>query len=101
MGPLYCMPCRKISLTYFLFCWETKPLGLILAMALLLNVKIISLTVFKSSSGTIDAPLNKRNRLGETALMTVIIYGHLEIVELLVQLPGWHRIDYAAENKNG
>jgi len=57
--------------------------------------------VFKSSSGTIDAPLNKKNRLGETALMTAIIYGHLEIVELLAKLPGWHGIDYAAENKNG
>merc|ERR1711892_782684 len=45
--------------------------------------------------------LNKKNRLGETALMTAIIYGHLEIVELLAKLPGWHGIDYAVENKNG
>merc|ERR1711892_863 len=34
--------------------------------------------------------LNKKNCLGGTALMTAIIYGHLEIVELLAKLPGLH-----------
>merc|ERR1719317_720049 len=39
--------------------------------------------------------LNKQNILGETALMTTVAYGHTEILELLVSLPG---IDFSLRN---
>jgi len=42
--------------------------------------------------------LNKKNEFGETALMTAVVYGHLEIVEILAKLPG---IDFEAINDDG
>jgi len=42
--------------------------------------------------------LNYQNTLGETALMTAVAYGHTEILELLVRLPG---VDFSLKNMEG
>ena len=42
--------------------------------------------------------LNNQNKLGETALMTAVAYGHTEILQLLVSLPG---VDFSLKNIAG
>merc|ERR1719369_1424796 len=42
--------------------------------------------------------LNRKNKFGETAVMTAVVYGNTEMVEYLVDLPG---IDLEAENDAG
>ena len=42
--------------------------------------------------------LNTQNMLGETALMTAVAYGHTEILEFLVSLPG---VDFSLRNMAG
>jgi len=42
--------------------------------------------------------LNRKNQIGETALMTAVVYGNTEMVEYLVDIPG---IDLEAENDSG
>ena len=42
--------------------------------------------------------LNRKNKFGETALMTAVVYGNTEMVEYLVDLPG---IDLEVKNDYG